>query len=180
MANRRSPGPLAAHYLALPGGTDIGDCRWICRTHSSGAFHGFQMTRRRPLTMLAAGEAFYAGALARITRLMIVLAVVSSGAAWWKYGWRVALGFVCGCAVAYLNFHWLKKVVAALADRATETMRRGRTAAIQCGDGVALLASLRFDGPRSLCYIHSFSRESLRAFCRPVPARSGHRVRSRL
>ena len=71
--------------------------------------------------MLAAGEAFYAGALARITRLMIVLAVVASGAAWWKYGWRVALGFVCGCAVAYLNFYWLKKVVAALADRATET-----------------------------------------------------------
>jgi len=78
------------------------------------------MTADEPLTMLAAGEAFYAGALARITRLMIVLAVVASGAGWWKYGWRVALGFVCGCAVAYLNFHWLKKVVAALADRATE------------------------------------------------------------
>jgi ATP synthase I subunit len=79
------------------------------------------MTADDPLTMMAAGEAFYAGALARITRLMVVLAVVLSGAAWWKYGWRVALGFVCGCAVAYLNFHWLKKVVATLADRATET-----------------------------------------------------------
>ena len=52
------------------------------------------MTADDPLTMLAAGEAFYAGALSRITRLMVVLAVLSGGAVWWKYGWRVALGFV--------------------------------------------------------------------------------------
>ncbi len=65
-------------------------------------------------------EVFYSGALRRISRLMLVLAAAFSVASWWRYGWRVALGFVCGCAVAYLNFHWLKRVVAALADRATE------------------------------------------------------------
>ena len=65
-------------------------------------------------------EAFYCGALERISRVMLALAVVSGRAAWWHFGWRVALGFVCGCAVAYLNFHWLKRVVTALADRATE------------------------------------------------------------
>ena len=73
--------------------------------------------------MDANSESFYAGALTRISRSMIVLALVFSLAAWLLYGWRVALGFACGCAIAYLNFHWLKRVVAALADRATEAGR---------------------------------------------------------
>ena len=68
----------------------------------------------------ANSETFYSGALGRISRLMIVLAVALTAAGWWRYGWRVALGFACGCAVAYLNFHWLKRVIVALADRATE------------------------------------------------------------
>ncbi len=77
-------------------------------------------------------EAFYSGALDRISRLMIVLAVVLSVAAWWRYGWRVALGFACGCAVAYLNFHWLKRVVTALADRATAVRPNRNPAAEWC------------------------------------------------
>ena len=66
-------------------------------------------------------ESFYSGALARIPRFMVAMAVVLSGAGWLRFGWRVALGFVCGCAVAYLNFHWLERVISALADRATQT-----------------------------------------------------------
>jgi hypothetical protein len=66
-------------------------------------------------------EAFYAGALARIPWFMIALSLLFSGAGWLRFGWRVALGFSCGCAIAYLNFHWLERVVSALADRATET-----------------------------------------------------------
>jgi hypothetical protein len=65
-------------------------------------------------------ESFYSGALARIPRFMIALAVTLSAVAWFHFGWRIALGFVCGCAIAYLNFHWLERVVAALADRATQ------------------------------------------------------------
>jgi hypothetical protein len=80
----------------------------------------FQMTQDELLPADPSSEAFYAGALGRISRLMLVLAALLSIAGWWRYGWRVALGFVCGCAVAYLNFHWLKRVVTALADRATE------------------------------------------------------------
>ena len=72
------------------------------------------------LTVDPKAEAFYSGALGRISRLMVALAVALSIAAWWRYGWRVALGFAGGCAVAYLNFHWLKKVVSALADRSTQ------------------------------------------------------------
>jgi hypothetical protein len=66
-------------------------------------------------------ESFYSGALARIPHFMVALAVVLGGAGWLRYGWRVALGFGCGCAIAYLNFHWLERVVSALADRATQT-----------------------------------------------------------
>jgi hypothetical protein len=83
-------------------------------------------------------EAFYSGALDRISRFMIVLALGFSAAAWWRYGWRIALGFACGSAVAYLNFHWLKRVVIALADRATQS---GQT---QSSQGVVLRFLLRY------------------------------------
>ena len=81
------------------------------------------MTGVEPLTPEAKGEAFYAGALERISRIMIALAVVLGAATLGRYGWRVSLGFACGCAVAYLNFHWLERVVVALADRAAEPGR---------------------------------------------------------
>ncbi len=73
--------------------------------------------------MDANSEAFYSGALARISNSMVVLAVLFTGGSWLRYGWRVALGFACGCAIAYLNFHWLKRVVTVLADRITEAGR---------------------------------------------------------
>jgi len=83
-------------------------------------------------------EAFYSGALDRISRFMLVLAVGLSAAAWLRYGWRIALGFGCGSAVAYLNFHWLKRVVIALADRATQSGER------QSSQGVVLRFLLRY------------------------------------
>jgi small-conductance mechanosensitive channel len=66
-------------------------------------------------------ESFYSHALSRIPRFMIGLALILSAAGWFLFGWRIALGFACGCAIAYLNFHWLERVVTALADRATQT-----------------------------------------------------------
>jgi len=69
----------------------------------------------------SAAELFYSSALRRIRRFMIALALVLSLAAWLRFGWRIALGFFCGCAIAYLNFHWLDRVVTALADRATQS-----------------------------------------------------------
>jgi ATP synthase I chain len=99
------------------------------------------MTRQKniePLTVNPNSEGFYSGALVRISRLMVVLALALSTASWWHYGWRVALGFACGSAVAYLNFHWLKRVVSALADRATQS---GQT---QSSQGVVLRFLLRY------------------------------------
>ena len=66
-------------------------------------------------------EFFYSGALSRIFRFMIVLAFVSSLVAWPLYGWRVTLGVASGCAISYLNFHWLKRVLTNLADRLSPT-----------------------------------------------------------
>jgi ATP synthase I chain len=68
-----------------------------------------------------AGEAFYAGALRRIQRSMIVLGILGSGAAWVHFGWRVALGFVGGACIAYLNFQSLERIVDALAERTTQS-----------------------------------------------------------
>ncbi len=65
-------------------------------------------------------DAFYAGALTRIRNAMLVLAVCLSIASL-KFGRAIAIGFVFGCVVSYLNFHWLKSSVSGLADKATDT-----------------------------------------------------------
>ena len=52
---------------------------------------------------------------------MLGCAIIVGGATWLHFGWRIALGFACGCAIAYLNFYWLERVVSALADRATQS-----------------------------------------------------------
>jgi hypothetical protein len=67
-----------------------------------------------------AAEAFYSGALDRITRMMPILALIAIVLALVLCGWRIALGLVCGCAIAYLNFHWLKHAVTTLADKVTQ------------------------------------------------------------
>jgi len=67
------------------------------------------------------GESLYDRAALRIPRFMIVLSLLFTCVSWLRFGWRTALGFACGSAIAYLNFHWLERVVAALADRVTAT-----------------------------------------------------------
>ena len=93
---------------------------------------------RPSVTTDASSEFFYSGALARISRSMIGLAVVFSLTAWLRYGGRIALGFACGCAIAYLNFHWLKRAVTALADRVAEA------GGPQSGRGIVLRFLLRY------------------------------------
>jgi len=83
-------------------------------------------------------ENFYAGALDRIRRSMIVLGVVLTSAALWKYGRGAAEGFLLGAVIAYLNFHWLKSGVSGLADRVTNTGRP------QSGKGIVGRFLLRY------------------------------------
>jgi len=85
-----------------------------------------------------ASETFYEGAMNRITRLIPILSLIAMLAGQILYGWRATLGLACGCGIAYLNFHWLKRVVAALADKATEA---GKS---QSGKGVIFRFLLRY------------------------------------
>ena|SRR5215472_10435227 len=68
-------------------------------------------------------ETFYSGALLRIRRFMLGLAPACVILAWWRLGWHIALGLACGCGIAYLNFHWLKRGVEGLADRILATAK---------------------------------------------------------
>jgi len=85
-----------------------------------------------------ASEAFYAGALSRIGRFMLVLLPPLVAAAWTKFGWRCALGFTPGCVIAYVNFHWLKRVIVGFADRATGDGTQGT------GQGIVFRFLLRY------------------------------------
>jgi hypothetical protein len=77
-------------------------------------------------------------ALIRIRNFMLVLAGILSLTAWYRFGRWSALGFLLGCVIAYLNFHWLKSGVSHLADRVTNTGQR------QSGKGIVARFLLRY------------------------------------
>jgi hypothetical protein len=68
---------------------------------------------------VSGADSFYAFALERIRNFMLVLGPFLCLVGWAIFGWRAALGFLLGCVIAYLNFHWLKSGVSGLADRVT-------------------------------------------------------------
>jgi small-conductance mechanosensitive channel len=86
----------------------------------------------------AASEYFYSGALDRIRRCMIVIAPLAVAAAWWQFGVRPAAGFAFGCVIAYVNFHWLKRVIDGFVDRASGA------ATSQSGQGIVFRFLLRY------------------------------------
>jgi len=47
---------------------------------------------------------------------MTAVGVVALAIALIMFGWRIAVGFALGGLIAYINFHWLEKAVAKLAD----------------------------------------------------------------
>lgn len=100
--------------------------------------NGFGSPELMSQSVAEKSELFYAGAIRRIPRFMIALAVACTAGAWMGFGWHVALGLACGCAIAYLNFHWLERVVSGLADRVT------RSGQAQSGRGVVLRFLLRY------------------------------------
>jgi small-conductance mechanosensitive channel len=101
-------------------------------------------------------EAFYSGAFVRIIRIMPVLAVLGTALLWWQKGNLFMGGFVAGCLIAYVNFYWLKRVVNALAERATNAGQA------ESGTGVVVRFMLRYGLIAIAAYvILRFSKQSL-------------------
>lgn len=78
---------------------------------------------------------------------MPVLAAIFTVASWYRFGAPAAIGFALGCTIAYVNFHWLKRVVSALADRATNTGKP------QSSKGIVLRFLLRYALIGIACYV---------------------------
>jgi len=97
-----------------------------------------QLESESKAAQAVAAEHFYSGALLRIGRFMALLAPLLVLGFWWKFGWRSAAGLACGCSIAYVNFHWLKRVIAGFVDRASGA------ATSQSGQGIVFRFLLRY------------------------------------
>jgi hypothetical protein len=64
---------------------------------------------------------WYARAVERIERFMTVIGIAALITALSVFGWRTAVGFALGGFIAYINFHWLERVVTGLADLTVQT-----------------------------------------------------------
>ena len=107
-------------------------------------------------TTLVSSDEFYARALQRIPRIMVVLGLAALLTACTFFGWRIGAGFAVGGVVAFLNFLWLKKVVADLAE---VTIQSGNPAS---GRGIVQRFLLRYFLMALVAFvILTVSRESL-------------------
>src|SRR5438270_7513977 len=68
------------------------------------------------MTSPTKSDHFYDRSLERIQTFMLVLGTAALITACIFFGWHIGLGFALGATIAYLNFYWLKKVVAGLAE----------------------------------------------------------------
>ena len=75
-------------------------------------------------------DSFYARAIPRMLRMMLVLGVLLLGPVFWFYGWAGAIGVAAGSAVSYINFRTLIRGVEALGDRIVNGQSKERGWAI--------------------------------------------------
>ncbi|HZR29377.1 MAG TPA: ATP synthase subunit I [Terriglobales bacterium] len=61
-------------------------------------------------------QRFYVQAHTRIVRSMLAVALLAAAVFFWRPGWRFASSFLLGCALAFLNFRGLEKLIAGLSD----------------------------------------------------------------
>jgi len=73
-------------------------------------------------------EQFYARAIPRMMRVMLVVNVLLLVPAFCVYKWAGAVGFAAGAAVSYINFRSLAQSVESLADRVVnrQSKEKGR------------------------------------------------------
>ena len=48
--------------------------------------------------------------------MIVVIGIAAAITGWTFFGWRTGVGVALGGTISYLNFHWLKKVVAGLGE----------------------------------------------------------------
>jgi hypothetical protein len=78
----------------------------------------------------AQSDLFYARAIPRMLRIMLVLGVLLLCPVLWFYGWAGAIGVAAGSAVSYINFRTLIRGVEALGDRIVNRQSKERGWAI--------------------------------------------------
>jgi ATP synthase I chain len=101
-------------------------------------------------------EAFYSRAMTRITRIMPVVAVLSTLAVLLRFQWQVGLGLAFGCFIAFVNFVSLKRVLTVLAERAAGATK------LPSSNGMVLRFLLRYALIGIGCYaIFKVSRAGL-------------------
>ena len=75
-------------------------------------------------------DSFYARAIPRMLRTMLVVGALLLGPAFWFYGWAGAIGVAAGSAISYINFRTLVSGVEVLGDRIVNRQSKERGWAI--------------------------------------------------
>jgi hypothetical protein len=68
----------------------------------------------------AEADRFFSRTIRRMLRFLLVVGLVFTLAALWRFGWLVGLGFGAGALTAYVSFHSLSRAVETLAKRVVE------------------------------------------------------------
>ena len=71
-------------------------------------------------------DLFYAGALERIRKYMLVISAIGLAVCLLRFRWPVAAGFLAGAAISYINHRWLERTVEAIGERITAGQSRER------------------------------------------------------
>src|SRR5262245_57093450 len=69
-------------------------------------------------------EHFFASAITRMTRFVLILGGAFTAIAAWRFGWIVAVGYAAGAFMSYISFRSLHKAVQGLASRIVDSHRR--------------------------------------------------------
>ncbi len=73
---------------------------------------------------------------------------------WRFFGIAIGLAYAIGCAISYLNFHWLKRAANEISDRVTQTGQAGSS------NGVVVRFLLRYGFIAIACYVILMSSKS--------------------
>ena len=97
-------------------------------------------------TLDPVAESFFADALRRIRLIAVVIAAVGAITVWARFGTAIGLGFLVGCAISYVNFIWLERVINELGNRVLQT------GSARSGRGVVVRFLLRYGFIAIACF----------------------------